>query len=205
MPLAERLANGEYLHRDDPERRARLPCTSFGWAVAASFAPLRADAAERAPTRLFERQIVEPRRRATLMAALPTLTTIDDASSRAVRAQYEQNPYPRWRSLPAIDRYPFARRIGRLFPHAAERAQQRPSPSISSWRVAAPANMPRLPRTRARHRLLTGALRGGQSGYVWSDVSVWGVEIGIESRHRRMKLGDAMAPNTSVTSAHLSH
>ena len=41
-----------------------------------------------------------PREEARIARDLPTLAAIDDPTSRAVRAQYEENPYPRWISLP---------------------------------------------------------------------------------------------------------
>ena len=41
-----------------------------------------------------------PREEARIARDLPTLAGIDDPTSRAVRAQYEENPYPRWISLP---------------------------------------------------------------------------------------------------------
>ena len=53
---------------------------------------------------LFVQQIEEPLRESELAAAMPALTTIEDDVSRAVRQQYEENPYPRWiRSGPAVE------------------------------------------------------------------------------------------------------
>lgn len=45
---------------------------------------------------LIARQLHEPRRERALCDAIPRLTPIDDAVSQRVRAQYEENPYPRW-------------------------------------------------------------------------------------------------------------
>jgi tetratricopeptide (TPR) repeat protein/SAM-dependent methyltransferase len=45
---------------------------------------------------LLVQQIAEPRIEAELRATLPRLTTIEDGVSRAVKQQYEENPYPRW-------------------------------------------------------------------------------------------------------------
>ncbi len=39
-------------------------------------------------------QIKEPAEERRISAGIPALTSIDDAVSRAVRAQYEENPYP---------------------------------------------------------------------------------------------------------------
>ena len=47
-------------------------------------------------------QISEPADEARHRAAMPRLTRIEDASSQAVRAQYEVNPYPRWTKLSTI-------------------------------------------------------------------------------------------------------
>jgi SAM-dependent methyltransferase len=41
-------------------------------------------------------QLREPLQERELRASIPALTAIDDATSLAVRRQYEENPYPRW-------------------------------------------------------------------------------------------------------------
>ena len=74
-------------------------------AVAGSYCPLHefagADALLARPwpdpvNGVLTRQVREPRQEAALRATLPQLTPIEDATSQAVRAQYEANPYPRW-------------------------------------------------------------------------------------------------------------
>jgi SAM-dependent methyltransferase len=45
---------------------------------------------------LITQQVREPAQEQQIAASIPALTDIDDAVSRAVRAQYEENPYPRW-------------------------------------------------------------------------------------------------------------
>lgn len=45
---------------------------------------------------VLTQQIREPAQELALRAAMPKLTTIEDATSQRVRAQYEENPYPRW-------------------------------------------------------------------------------------------------------------
>jgi SAM-dependent methyltransferase len=45
---------------------------------------------------LLRQQIAEPAEELRLRATLPRLTEIANATSQAVRAQYEENPYPRW-------------------------------------------------------------------------------------------------------------
>ena len=45
---------------------------------------------------LIVQQVEEPAEEQRIAASIPALTAIDDEVSRAVRAQYEENPYPRW-------------------------------------------------------------------------------------------------------------
>jgi SAM-dependent methyltransferase/tetratricopeptide (TPR) repeat protein len=45
---------------------------------------------------LLVQQIKEPAQERRLAATIPVLTAIEDEVSRAVRQQYEENPYPRW-------------------------------------------------------------------------------------------------------------
>lgn len=54
---------------------------------------------------LIEQQIREPQMERGIRATIPALTPITDATSTAVRAQYEENPYPRW-TVQATDRLP---------------------------------------------------------------------------------------------------
>jgi tetratricopeptide (TPR) repeat protein/2-polyprenyl-3-methyl-5-hydroxy-6-metoxy-1,4-benzoquinol methylase len=53
---------------------------------------------------LLVQQVQEPRAEQRLRASIPTLTPIDDGVSRAVRDQYEDNPYPRWIRAPSVAR-----------------------------------------------------------------------------------------------------
>jgi len=73
--------------------------------IAGAYLPLHALAnAKLLPTQawpqpldeLITQQIREPAAEADIAAKIPALTPIDDEVSRAVRAQYEENPYPRW-------------------------------------------------------------------------------------------------------------
>jgi SAM-dependent methyltransferase len=45
---------------------------------------------------LLVQQVEEPAQERRIATTIPALTTIDDEVSRAVRQQYEENPYPRW-------------------------------------------------------------------------------------------------------------
>lgn len=49
---------------------------------------------------LIVEQIADRRREQALAAALPAVSPIADATSVAVRAQYEENPFPRWVGAP---------------------------------------------------------------------------------------------------------
>src|SRR5271169_865262 len=57
---------------------------------------------------LLRLQVREPLEEAADVPAIPTLTAIEDRTSREVMRQYEENPYPRWtiNPLAALDRYP---------------------------------------------------------------------------------------------------
>ena len=52
---------------------------------------------------LLAQQVAEPRAEARLRAGMARLTRIEDSASRAVRAQYEANPYPKWAKLPPAE------------------------------------------------------------------------------------------------------
>lgn len=71
---------------------------------------------------LITQQIREPAKEREIRAEIAVLTPITDATSAAVRAQYEENPYPRW-SAPVADRPPLAldRYIRARFPAAPYR------------------------------------------------------------------------------------
>ena len=65
-------------------------CTSLAGAMAR--APLAG---------LYAQQVREPSQECTYRAALKQLTPIDDDTSRSVRSQYEEYPYPRWVRSPS--------------------------------------------------------------------------------------------------------
>lgn len=70
--------------------------------------------------RLWRRQVEEPAEERGLRDAIEALTLIDDATSRAVQRQYEENPYPRWHRVPAslATPFPLRRALRELVPHA---------------------------------------------------------------------------------------
>jgi SAM-dependent methyltransferase len=70
--------------------------------------------------RLWQRQVEEPAEERRLRDAIEALTPIEDETSRAVREQYEANPYPRWHRVPAslATPFPLRRALRELLPHA---------------------------------------------------------------------------------------
>ena len=77
----------------------------FQLAAVASYFPLPAlSGAEKLTDRAWSaamadvlvQQVREPAQERELRSAIPALTVIEDEVSRQVRAQYEENPYPRW-------------------------------------------------------------------------------------------------------------
>ncbi|MFQ5955115.1 MAG: methyltransferase domain-containing protein [Kiloniellales bacterium] len=76
-----------------------------------------ADAAAGPLAGLMRRQVTEPRSERELAATLPQLTPIDDdATSRAVRRQYEESPYPRWLSMTRRQPRALDEIVSELFP-----------------------------------------------------------------------------------------
>jgi Flp pilus assembly protein TadD/2-polyprenyl-3-methyl-5-hydroxy-6-metoxy-1,4-benzoquinol methylase len=73
-------------------------------------------------TALLAQQIREPREQSALRGSIRELTPVEDDVSRAVQAQYEANPYPRWiytgapRQYAGIDVY-----LRERFPHVTFR------------------------------------------------------------------------------------
>ena len=81
------------------------PCSALWPAVVGAYLPLRSLAnaealLERAwpsaVNELLVQQIEEPAQERRLATTIPSITVIDGEVSRAVRQQYEENPYPRW-------------------------------------------------------------------------------------------------------------
>ena len=62
-----------------------------------------------------------PREDLRIARELPSLAAVRDSTSRAVRAQYEENPYPRWLSLPPGPDPGLAETLARTYPDRADR------------------------------------------------------------------------------------
>jgi len=69
---------------------------------------------------VLAQQVREPQEEAQLRAAIPRLTPIENAVSRLVQNQYEENPYPRWvRMRPVEKANTIAGYLRQKFPAAA--------------------------------------------------------------------------------------
>jgi tetratricopeptide (TPR) repeat protein/SAM-dependent methyltransferase len=75
-------------------------------------------------------QIENRRRERELAMQLTSITTIDDEVSVAVRAQYEENPYPRWVTVRSPEPDTIEKLAGRLRPGRAVRVRPRPVPVL---------------------------------------------------------------------------
>lgn len=74
-------------------------------------------------TSLAAQQIVNPRHEHAIRSGIARLTAVEDAVSEKVRAQYEENPYPRWtRIFAEAQPLPVDHYIGMRFPFAPYRA-----------------------------------------------------------------------------------
>jgi SAM-dependent methyltransferase len=142
--LAQQYFLTEYVFCETNEERAVVErlCALLGerlaaggdvrlrWLVAvAAFRPLHRIAGAEAllrrdwpepVERLLTLQLREPLEEQAIRAALPVLTAIDDPVSRAVQAQYEDNPYPRWVTAPpAVKAFKIGDYIREKFPRAS--------------------------------------------------------------------------------------
>jgi len=106
---------------------ARTAALPSAWiAVLAAYRPLhrlplsdgfeRALPAGHALGEVLKRQWQEPAEEARLKAEIPALAAIEDAVSKAVREQYEENPYPRWRRRAVWPPQPVPEKLRELFP-----------------------------------------------------------------------------------------
>jgi len=76
---------------------------------------------------LITEQVREPKQEGVLRKSMPRLTAIVDPVSQQVRAQYEENPYPRWASLaPTAAEASIQAHLRGLFPNAPLRETAEP-------------------------------------------------------------------------------
>ena len=80
---------------------------------------------------LLKQQITDPRGENQIRASIERLTAIEDDVSEKVRAQYEENPYPRWSRIPAeTQALPVDAYIGMRFPGAPYKPLGHRAPDI---------------------------------------------------------------------------
>lgn len=75
---------------------------------------------------LLKEQIENRTREREIALRIAPITVIDDEVSLAVRAQYEENPYPRWATVPGPDTDSIENLSRRLLPGRAVRVRPRP-------------------------------------------------------------------------------
>lgn len=66
---------------------------------------------------LIQRTLDEPLQEEEIESEIESLGDITDPTSRAVRAQYEEHPYPRWLELPRAGSTNLYRHLREIFPH----------------------------------------------------------------------------------------
>lgn len=105
--------------------------------VAAMYAPLRRLfdappplAGAPGAALVLRRQWHEPECEHALARSIQALTAIEDAASRAVRAQYEEDPYPRWLTTRQASPQPLRRIFGSLFPGSPCPLPDREAPRV---------------------------------------------------------------------------
>jgi 2-polyprenyl-3-methyl-5-hydroxy-6-metoxy-1,4-benzoquinol methylase len=102
VAIAHQCFNAEYVFDETPEETSHVdalrPAGPKSYAVCAAYRPLSGLAhVDRTDVEsLARRQIDEPSEEKRLASTIPTIARTDDPVSLKVRAQYEQNPYPRW-------------------------------------------------------------------------------------------------------------
>ena len=128
--VAEQCFLAEYVADDTPEeseaveRLARSARTEFALAALAAYRPLAAaPAAPESPAfaRLVRRQVAEPAEERRLRGTIASLGSVGNRVSRAVQAQYEENPYPRWFRAPSfVGAYPLGLKLRKLVPQSPD-------------------------------------------------------------------------------------
>jgi SAM-dependent methyltransferase len=118
---------------------ASTPVAPARLATAAMYAPLHELAGmerllERAwpdsVAALVAQQVGEPIEERRLRAGIEPLTAVDDPVSLAVRAQYEENPYPRWVRADLIEATTLDALLRRAFPLASYESQDMTAPDV---------------------------------------------------------------------------
>lgn len=104
--VAQYCFNTEYIFDVTAEETAALSAqrdeTALDVALRACYAQLASTTARKDPALagIMRTQVEEPRAIAALRGTIPALTPISAGVSSAVRSQYEESPYPKWKSVP---------------------------------------------------------------------------------------------------------
>jgi len=77
---------------------------------------------------LIQRGLQEPQEEQAIKSEIKAITTIENPVSRAVRSQYEENPFPRWIDITQLPPKPISTAIKTLFPHFEVPAELLESP-----------------------------------------------------------------------------
>ena len=114
--IAHQCFNTEYVFDETPEERAKVerllgPGSPLHAYVAyAAYRPLNGEVPRELGS-LARRQIAEPQEELRLAAEIASLSDERNTVSAAVRAQYEENPYPRWVRMQSVfskEPFPYA-------------------------------------------------------------------------------------------------
>lgn len=68
---------------------------------------------------IVQSALIDEDEEAAIAGSLDRFGEVGDATSRAVQAQYEENPYPRWLALPPVPRVDLLPALARAFPAVA--------------------------------------------------------------------------------------
>lgn len=79
---------------------------------------------------LIELSLVNPAKEQDLKAGIASFGAIDDTTSKAVRSQYEENPYPRWTTMPMQRALNFPGYLKINFPWFEPRPEAPEAPSV---------------------------------------------------------------------------
>jgi len=74
------------------------------------------DAWDETTAALLRRSLLEPREEAALRGQIPSLGEISDTTSRAVKAQYEEDPFPPWLTIAEADRMSLGAHLREFLP-----------------------------------------------------------------------------------------
>ena len=126
VAIAHQCFNTEYVLEETPAETAALAelrlARDADYALYAAYRPLHTlqnpeQLSQPSLASLARRQILEPLEEQRLQRGIDSLGEPVGATSEAVRAQYEANPYPRWlRTQTQFDAAPLAQIIAELFP-----------------------------------------------------------------------------------------